>query len=296
MILVSLPMGDRPAPIWGDIALDVPQAAVRTGDDPFSACLACCAEPPARSAAYRPRPTLGCRDHRCPIGRGLRYLAVVIDAFSSGVLGWALETHLDVSLALAARDMALAARRPAPDSLAHHADRGVQYAREDYTAKLAAQRIQPSMSRIGNPTTTPQRKASWKPISRRRSTVATIATSPQRASIAHFLEEVYTGNTCIPPSAVDPSSRSKPACRPCAWFSRRRPTRSHQRHDRQPVTGASQGEQGIFGRNKESNRRIRVISGGLRGRTFSALPDRLGGPKGPNIPAGGLQPPANSRE
>ena len=41
MILVSLLMGDRPAPIWGDIVLDVPQAAVRTGDDPFSACLAC---------------------------------------------------------------------------------------------------------------------------------------------------------------------------------------------------------------------------------------------------------------
>ena len=93
-------------------------------------------------APYRPRPTLSCRDHRCPIGRGLRYLAVVIDAFSSRVLSWALGTHLDVSRALAARDMALAARRPAPDSLVNHADRGVQYACEDYTAKLAAQRIQ----------------------------------------------------------------------------------------------------------------------------------------------------------
>ena len=66
---------------------------------------------------------------------------MVIDAFSSRVLGWALETHLDVSVARAARDMALAARRPAPDSLVHHADRGVQYACEDYTAKLAAQRM-----------------------------------------------------------------------------------------------------------------------------------------------------------
>jgi transposase-like protein len=62
------------------------------------------------------------------------YLAVVLDAFSRRVLGWALETHLDVSLALAAR-------RPAPDSLIHHSDRGVQYACQDYNAKLAAHRI-----------------------------------------------------------------------------------------------------------------------------------------------------------
>src|SRR6202007_2431315 len=46
--------------------------------------------------------------------------------FSRRVVGWALETHLDVSLALAALDMALAARRPAPDSLIHHSDRGGQ--------------------------------------------------------------------------------------------------------------------------------------------------------------------------
>jgi transposase InsO family protein len=54
------------------------------------------------------------------------YLAIVLDAFSRKVIGWALETHLRVELAIAALDMALAARRPPPGSLIHHSDRGVQ--------------------------------------------------------------------------------------------------------------------------------------------------------------------------
>jgi transposase InsO family protein len=47
--------------------------------------------------------------------------------------------------------MALVARRPAPGSLIHHSDRGVQYACGEYSALLAAHDIQPSMSRTGNP-------------------------------------------------------------------------------------------------------------------------------------------------
>ena len=79
------------------------------------------------------------------------YLAVVIDAFSRRVVGWALATHLQASMALAALDMAIAARRPLPFTLIHHSDRGVQYACADYAERLAAHGIQPSMSRIGNP-------------------------------------------------------------------------------------------------------------------------------------------------
>jgi len=60
------------------------------------------------------------------LAEAFAYLAVVIDAFSRRVIGWALEAHLEASLALAALDMALAARHPAPDSLIHHSDRGVQ--------------------------------------------------------------------------------------------------------------------------------------------------------------------------
>ena len=54
------------------------------------------------------------------------YLAVVLDAFSRRVVGWAMASHLRAELAVAALDMAIADRRPAPDSLIHHSDRGVQ--------------------------------------------------------------------------------------------------------------------------------------------------------------------------
>jgi len=79
------------------------------------------------------------------------YLAIVLDAFSRRVVGWALAEHLLASLAIAALAMAIAARRPAPGTLIHHSDRGVQYACGDYVALLAAHQIQPSMSRVGNP-------------------------------------------------------------------------------------------------------------------------------------------------
>jgi transposase InsO family protein len=42
------------------------------------------------------------------------YLAVVLDAFSRRVVGWAMETHLRADLAIAALQMAIVARRPAP--------------------------------------------------------------------------------------------------------------------------------------------------------------------------------------
>jgi transposase InsO family protein len=79
------------------------------------------------------------------------FLAVVLDAFSRRVIGWALDTHLRASLATTALQMAIAARQPAPDSLIHHSDRGVQYACGEYTSILETHGIQPSMSRVGNP-------------------------------------------------------------------------------------------------------------------------------------------------
>jgi putative transposase len=79
------------------------------------------------------------------------YLAVVIDAFSRRVVGWAMADHLRASLAIEALKMALAERRPAWGSLIHHSDRGVQYACPDYTKVLEAHGIAASMSRVGNP-------------------------------------------------------------------------------------------------------------------------------------------------
>jgi len=78
------------------------------------------------------------------------YLAVVLDAFSRRVIGWALGRTLEAGLAVAALRMALIARRPAP-GLVHHSYRGVQYASHDYTDLLRQHHATISMSRKGNP-------------------------------------------------------------------------------------------------------------------------------------------------
>jgi transposase InsO family protein len=80
------------------------------------------------------------------------FLAVLLDAFSRRVIGWAMANHLRASLALRALKMALSSRAvPPAGGLVHHSDRGVQYACGDYVAELQAHGIQPSMSRIGCP-------------------------------------------------------------------------------------------------------------------------------------------------
>ena len=78
------------------------------------------------------------------------YLAVVLDAFSRRVIGWALGRTLEADLAVAALRMALMERQPAP-GLVHHSDRGVQYASADYTGLLKQHQAAISMSRKGNP-------------------------------------------------------------------------------------------------------------------------------------------------
>ena len=79
------------------------------------------------------------------------YLAVILDAFSRKVVGWAMQDHLRAELALEALEMALGRRQVIADGLVHHSDRGVQYACGDYIARLEAAGIQPSMSRAGCP-------------------------------------------------------------------------------------------------------------------------------------------------
>jgi transposase InsO family protein len=55
------------------------------------------------------------------------YLAVVLDAYSRRVIGWALDPSLEDDLAIAALQMAFRRRSPV-EGLTHHSDRGVQYA------------------------------------------------------------------------------------------------------------------------------------------------------------------------
>jgi len=78
------------------------------------------------------------------------FLAVILDAHSRRVIGWALDRIMEDDLTLAALRMALS-RRTVEPGLIHHSDRGSQYASRDYTDLLKAHQIDISMSRKGNP-------------------------------------------------------------------------------------------------------------------------------------------------
>ena len=78
------------------------------------------------------------------------YLAVVLDKFSRRVVGWNLGRTLTARLPLAALEMALASRTPAP-GLVHHSDRGAQYAHSEYLRTLRHHGVIPSISRPGKP-------------------------------------------------------------------------------------------------------------------------------------------------
>jgi transposase InsO family protein len=78
------------------------------------------------------------------------FLAVVLDAYSRRVIGWALDRTMEDELTLSALRMALS-RRVVEPGLVHHSDRGSQYASGDYTGLLKENGVQISMSRKGNP-------------------------------------------------------------------------------------------------------------------------------------------------
>jgi putative transposase len=119
------------------------------------------------------------------------YLAVVLDACSRRVIGWALDRTLEAKLAIEALQMALRRRRPAPE-LVHHSDRGVQYACADYTELLKANGITISMSRSGNPYDNARCESFMKTLKQEEvygSEYRDLAEA--RASIGLFLEKVY---------------------------------------------------------------------------------------------------------
>src|SRR5262245_635691 len=119
------------------------------------------------------------------------YLAVVIDAFSRRVIGWALDRTLEDDLTLAALRMALELRQPLA-GLVHHSDRGSQYASNDYTELLKAHDCQISMSRKASPWENAGAESWMKTLKHEevyRQEYRDLAEA--RASIKHFIEKVY---------------------------------------------------------------------------------------------------------
>jgi len=119
------------------------------------------------------------------------YLAVILDAFSRRVIGWALEDTLEDELTLTALRMALENRAPVA-GLVHHSDRGVQYASQDYTDLLKSRGVQISMSRKGNPYDNAACESFMKTLKYEEVHRQEYRDRAEaRASIEHFLERVY---------------------------------------------------------------------------------------------------------
>lgn len=83
-----------------------------------------------------------------PTWAGFLYLAVVLDAFSRRVVGWAMETHLKTELVLDALDMAVEQRRP--ESVIHHSDHGTQYTALAFGKRCSEMGVKPSRGSVGD--------------------------------------------------------------------------------------------------------------------------------------------------
>jgi len=79
---------------------------------------------------------------------GWLYLAVVVDAWSRKVVGWAMSTNLRSTLVLDALQMAIRQRRP--KNVIHHSDQGSQYTSLAFGQRCRAAGVRPSMGSVGD--------------------------------------------------------------------------------------------------------------------------------------------------
>jgi putative transposase len=79
---------------------------------------------------------------------GFLFLAVVLDAWSRRVVGWAMAAHLRTELVLDALNMAIGQRRPT--QVIHHSDQGCQYTSVAFGLRCREVGIRPSMGSVGD--------------------------------------------------------------------------------------------------------------------------------------------------
>lgn len=119
------------------------------------------------------------------------YLAVILDAFSRRVIGWALRRDMTTKLSLAALGMALKDREVQP-GLVHHSDRGVQYAAEEYVETLKAHSVKISMSRKGNPYDNAMAESFMKTLKHEEVLINEYENiNDAHENISYFIERVY---------------------------------------------------------------------------------------------------------
>jgi putative transposase len=83
-----------------------------------------------------------------PTYAGFLYLAIVLDAFSRRVVGWAMSSSLKAGVVLDALQMAATQRRPT--SVIHHSDQGSQYGALAFGQRCKLLGVRPSMGSRGD--------------------------------------------------------------------------------------------------------------------------------------------------
>jgi transposase InsO family protein len=125
------------------------------------------------------------------LGQGFCYLAAILDAYSRRVVGWCLSRQLGASVAVAALQMALAARNPAPGWI-HHSDQGVQYACWEYVTLLEGAQAQISMAAKGTPRENAQAESFMRTLKHEAVYLQEYETFAEaEAAIGSFIERVY---------------------------------------------------------------------------------------------------------
>ena len=83
-----------------------------------------------------------------PTWAGFVYLAVVLDAFSRRIVGWAMGHNLKAELVIDAINMAITQRKP--KNVIHHSDQGSQYTSIAFGLRCKEANVRPSMGSVGD--------------------------------------------------------------------------------------------------------------------------------------------------
>jgi transposase InsO family protein len=119
------------------------------------------------------------------------YLAVVLDAYSRRVIGWALGEAMTDDLTVQALERALALRHPAP-GFVHHSDQGSQYACVEYVDLLERHGAVLSMSRAGCPWENGRCESFMKTLKQEEIDARPYRTMSELAAhVEEFIEQIY---------------------------------------------------------------------------------------------------------
>ncbi len=119
------------------------------------------------------------------------YVAVILDAWSRMIVGYAIGRSIDARLTVAALRTAIDRRRPTPGCI-HHSDRGAQYAAELYRRLLADRGLIGSMGRRGNPYDNAKAESFMKTLKVEAVYPMALNSFEDVAEhLPHFIEEVY---------------------------------------------------------------------------------------------------------